>query len=64
LELFRQVEASGESMIVTDHGKPTIEIRRFHEVETDPFEILKGSLLWYDRPLDPATDESEWEALK
>lgn len=28
LELFRQVESSGEVLIVTDHGIPTIEVRR------------------------------------
>jgi prevent-host-death family protein len=26
LELFRQVEASGEEIIVTDHGKPVLKI--------------------------------------
>jgi antitoxin (DNA-binding transcriptional repressor) of toxin-antitoxin stability system len=64
LELFRQVETSGESMIVTDHGTPTIEVRKLQESGPDPFEILRGSLLWYDRPFDPAADESEWDALK
>lgn len=64
LEYFRQVEASGEPLIVTDHGKPTLEIRRINHEKQDPFEILKGSVLWYDRPFDPAVDEDEWNALK
>lgn len=64
LEYFRQVEASGEPLIVTDHGKPTLEIRRIKEHARDPFEILKGSVLRYDRPFDPAVDEDEWDALK
>jgi hypothetical protein len=64
LELFRQVETSGEPMIVTDHGKPTIEIRKFREGGSDPFELLKGTLLWYEGPFDPATDESDWDAMK
>lgn len=27
LEYFRQIESSGTSLIVTNHGKPSIEIR-------------------------------------
>jgi antitoxin (DNA-binding transcriptional repressor) of toxin-antitoxin stability system len=63
LEYFRQVEASGEPLIITDNGKPTLEIRRIGPQGEDPFEILKGSVLWYDRPFDPV-DEDEWEALE
>jgi PHD/YefM family antitoxin component YafN of YafNO toxin-antitoxin module len=29
LEFFRQVEASGEPVIVTDKGRSTIEVRRY-----------------------------------
>lgn len=64
LEYFRQVETSGEPLIITDHGKPALEIRRVAADKRDPFEILKGSVLWYDRPFDPAVDEDEWEALR
>jgi len=64
LEYFREVEASGEPLIVTDHGKPTLEIRRITEEKQDPFVLLKGSVLWYERPFDPAVDEGEWDALK
>jgi prevent-host-death family protein len=64
LEYFRQVETSGEPIIVTDHGKPALEIRRVEEKKVDPLEKLKGSVLWYDRPFDPAVDEDEWEVLR
>ena len=29
LEYFRQIETTCESVIVTDHGQPTIEIKQF-----------------------------------
>jgi antitoxin (DNA-binding transcriptional repressor) of toxin-antitoxin stability system len=64
LELMRRIERSGEPLIVTDHGKPTLEIRRIKEEAQDPFELLKGSVLWYERPFDPAVDEDEWDVLK
>ena len=64
LEYFRQVETSGEPLIVTDHGRPALEIRRLPEQKHNPLEKLKGSVLWYDGPFDPAVDEDEWEVLK
>ncbi len=53
LELLRQVEARGESLIVTDHGKPTIEVRRYRLKERPPLDILKGSVKEYLDPLKP-----------
>jgi len=64
LEYFRQVEASGEPIVITEHGKPKLEIRRIPQQHLDPLEKLKGSVLWYDGPFDPAVDDDEWEALR
>ena len=67
LELMRQVEASGEPLIITDHGKPSLEMRSIKDEpaeKQDPFEMLKGSVLWYDRPFDPAVEPEEWDALR
>lgn len=62
LELFRQVESSGDAVIVTDHGKPTIEVRRYRKTERNPLEILKGSVIEYAGPTEPV-GEGDWEAL-
>ncbi len=62
LEFFRQVEFSGISIIVTDHGKPSIEIRPYHKKEHYPFDILKGSITEYDNPTEPVA-ENDWEVL-
>lgn len=64
LEYFRRVEASGEPIVITEHGKPKLELRPYADPKRDPFEILKGSVLWYDRPFDPAVDEDDWDVLK
>jgi antitoxin (DNA-binding transcriptional repressor) of toxin-antitoxin stability system len=61
LEFFRQVEASGEPIIVTDHGQSTLEIRRYASPARDPFEALRGSVLRYDRPTEPVA-EDDWDA--
>ena len=53
LEFFRQVEASGESLIVTDHGKPVVEMRPYREIERNLLDILRGSVMRYNNPADP-----------
>jgi antitoxin (DNA-binding transcriptional repressor) of toxin-antitoxin stability system len=62
LEFFRQVEAAGDTVIVTDHGRPTIEIRRYRDTEREPLEILKGSVTEYADPTGPV-GEDDWETL-
>ncbi|MEX3958567.1 antitoxin (DNA-binding transcriptional repressor) of toxin-antitoxin stability system [Trinickia symbiotica] len=60
LEFFRQVEASGESVVVTDHGKPTLEVRPYRSDERNPLDVLRGSVVRYDDPTEPV--DVEWEA--
>ncbi|QYY28661.1 MULTISPECIES: type II toxin-antitoxin system Phd/YefM family antitoxin [Cupriavidus] len=60
LEYFRQVESSGEHVIVTDHGKPTLEIRPFRTLDRDPLDVLAGTVVRYDDPTEPV--DVEWEA--
>lgn len=63
LEYFRQVEATGEPLVITDNGKATLEIRRINSAKYDPREALRGSLLRYDDPFEPVGVE-DWDALK
>ncbi|MNL09718.1 type II toxin-antitoxin system [compost metagenome] len=64
LELFRQVEATGESIVVTDHGKPALEIRPYRAAaKRNPLEVLRGSVLRFDDPLSPVGDDA-WEAAQ
>jgi antitoxin (DNA-binding transcriptional repressor) of toxin-antitoxin stability system len=61
LEFFRLVE-QGEEVVVTDHGKKTIHIQRYIPEEKADLEALKGSILYYENPFEPA--EEDWEALR
>lgn len=63
LELFREVESTGGAMIITDHGRPTIEIRPYHQIDRNPLEILRGSVTEYQEPMEPV-GEGDWEALE
>ena len=64
LELFRQVEASGEPLVITDHGRPTLEVRPYRPARPDanPLAELRGSVLRFDDPFAPAC-ENDWQAL-
>lgn len=62
LELFREVESTGNQVIVTNHGKPTIEVRRYHDEGRDPLDVLKGSVTEYAGATEPVA-EDDWEAL-
>jgi antitoxin (DNA-binding transcriptional repressor) of toxin-antitoxin stability system len=46
-ELFRQVEAMGEKVIVTSHGKPTIEIRPYTSGRDNPLDILRAAIVHF-----------------
>ena len=57
---IRDIEITGESRIITDRGKPTLEIRKLRTSQRNSLDILKGTVLIYDRPTDPVGGD-EWE---
>jgi hypothetical protein len=59
LELFRDVEETGQPVVVTDRGQPVIEVRRYQPPR--PLDQLRGTVLHYDRPFDPVA-EQDWES--
>ena len=69
-ELFRRVEASGVPVVITEQGKPKLEMRRCGEParkiepKRDPLERLRGSVLHYEDPFEPAAPRADWDALK
>ncbi|HKT95804.1 MAG TPA: type II toxin-antitoxin system Phd/YefM family antitoxin [Paraburkholderia sp.] len=63
LEFFRQIEASGESVVVTDHGKPALEVRTYRNMERNPLDVLRGSVVRYENPTEPVA-EGDWEAAQ
>jgi antitoxin (DNA-binding transcriptional repressor) of toxin-antitoxin stability system len=62
LEVFREIERTGEPVIITDHGKPSLILKRYSAPPEDGRKLLTGSVLSYVDPLAPVADD-DWEAL-
>nr|WP_249178482.1 type II toxin-antitoxin system Phd/YefM family antitoxin [Burkholderia cenocepacia] len=60
LEHLRLVETSGQKLVVTDHGRPVLEIHPYRSHESRPLDILHASVMHYDHPADPVEEEG-WE---
>lgn len=52
-ELFRQVEMLGETVVVTDRGQPTIEIRPYRSKQENPLELLRASIVHFNMKHTP-----------
>ena len=63
LEYFRQVESSGNAVVVTDHGKPTLEVRPYRSKDRKPLDVLRGSVIQYVNPTEPV-GENDWDAAQ
>ncbi len=62
LKIFRRIEKTGEPLIITDRGRPTLVVRKYSRSMPQPMERLKGSVKRYHKPLEPV-GEGHWEAL-
>jgi antitoxin (DNA-binding transcriptional repressor) of toxin-antitoxin stability system len=65
LALFREIETSGEPLVITDHGRPALEVRPYRPLQSDaadPLEALRGSVTHYEQPFEPVAG-GDWEAL-
>ncbi len=63
LELLRGIQATGQPLIVTDRGKPVLQIRPWRSETRTPLDVLKGSVKRYSEPTEPVTDD-DWEAAQ
>ena len=61
LEIFRQLEANGSELIVTDHGKPVLKIIPINKKMTvsELFEPLQGRVTYHEDINTPTL--TEWE---
>jgi len=62
LEVLRAIEKSGEARVITDHGKPTLEIRKLRRQDLPPLDLLKGTILKFEGPTKPVASEDRENA--
>jgi len=60
LEIMRMVEQDNISVVITDRGKPTLEIKKLKRNNLTPLELLKNTVVLYENPTDPVADD-DWE---
>ena len=63
LRIINEMGGSGESMTITNRGRPVAVLSPAKPERADRSIIgaMKGSVLAYDDPFGPAADPSEWE---
>lgn len=59
LEIFREIELSGEELVVTEHGKPVLRISPIEKKRTikEIFGSQQGKAIFYEDPNTPTIDE-------
>ncbi len=62
LELFRQVERTGQGLIITDRGRPVLKLVPYREDPAGQLRVLRETVVRYDAPMDPVAEDG-WEAV-
>lgn len=62
LEYLRQVEQSGQGIVITDRGRPVVRVEPYSSGE-DVLAQLRGAMVQYDDPTESVSVE-DWEAGK
>ncbi len=63
LKYFRQIQKTGEELIITDHAKPVLKISRFSGKPEIVLEELRNSVKYYNDPFEPV-GQDDWDILK
>jgi prevent-host-death family protein len=63
LRHFREVERTGQGIVVTDHGRPVLKIVPYTAEPLEALARLRGTVLTFSGPTDPV-GEDEWNALR
>lgn len=60
LEYFREIESTGETLVITDRGQPVLKIVPFSNDFGKVLEKLRNVIIKYDSPETPVSTE-DWE---
>ena len=63
LEHMRQVERTGNELVITDRGTPVVKIVPYERNPAALLKPLRGTVRRYSEPTRPVA-EKDWEALR
>lgn len=64
LQYFRQVERTGQEVVITDRGRPVLKLVPYEARSAeDVLKSLRGTVARYDDPTKPVGLE-DWDALR
>lgn len=64
LQYFREVQQTGEPLVITDRGRPVLKLVPYgSEPDDAALQALRGSVLEYRDPTEPVGLD-DWEALR
>ncbi len=63
LHYFREVERTGQELVVTDRGRPVLKIVPYRPDPAEALKALRDTVKRYDAPTEPVGPE-DWESLK
>jgi len=64
LAIIDQVQATGETVIITKRGKVVAKLVSERAENARPWLELRGSVRWVGDPFEPVVDEGDIEALR
>lgn len=66
LEYLREVEKQKQPLIITHAGKPVAKVIPYKEDVSQEaiLKSLRGTVLKYEDPTEPAIDPKDWDMLK
>jgi prevent-host-death family protein len=63
LEYFREIERTGQPIVITDRGRPVLKVIPFNPDPEEALKELRGSVLSYEDPTEPVGVE-DWQVLE
>jgi len=63
LELFRQVEQTGQPLVITDRGTPVLKLVPYREDPRQALQALRDTVVKYEAPTRPVGAD-DWESAK
>lgn len=63
LHYFREVERTGEELIVTHHGRPVLRLVPYREDPREALRALRDTVIRYESPTEPV-GVADWEVLE